>query len=217
MELSNFQKFLSESFLYVEGLAAFIAMLNFKTLKNQYWRFFIYYLVLIFLSEIIGKWGGLYFSFSKAKYYNYLVIPFQFIFFYWLYAVKSFNNKALFYSFSVLYLASFLISEIFFSESKIYFSFNYTLACLLLMFLVLKEYYNQVNSVNILNFNRNKMFYINLGVTLFYIGTLPFFAFYSLLKDYITIWDIYYDYFLISGVVMYLLFSISFIWGKQNY
>ncbi|MDN3586441.1 hypothetical protein QWY86_07190 [Pedobacter aquatilis] len=217
MELSNFQKFLSESFLWIEGLAAFIALLNFKTLKNQYWRFFIYYLFIIFLSEIIGKWGGLYFSFSKAKYYNYLVIPFQFIFFYWLYGVKSFNSNKLFYCFSVVYISSFLVSEIFFSEKKIYFSFNYTLGCLLLMILVLKEYYNQVNSVDILHFNRNKMFYINLGVSLFYIGTLPFFAFYSLLKDYSTIWAIYYDYFLISGIIMYLLFSISFIWGKQNY
>ncbi|WP_231462870.1 hypothetical protein [Pedobacter sp. Leaf132] len=217
MELSNFQKFLSDSFLWVEGLAAIIALLNYASLKNQYWRFFIYYLVIIFLSEIIGKWGGLYFSFSKAKYYNYLIIPFQFIFFYWLYAIKCFNSKVLFYSCSTIYFSSFLVSELFFRESKIYFSFNYTLGCLLLMFLVLKEYYNQVNSINILNFHKNKMFYINLGVTLFYIGTLPFFTFYSLLKDYSTIWDIYYNYFLISGVVMYLLFSISFIWGKQSY
>jgi len=214
--MSSEQQFLSDSFLWVEGAAALIALYYFKRLKGQYWRYFIYYLLLIFISEIIGKWGGELISFSKTKYYNYIVIPFQFIFFYWLYAVKSFNNKKIFWVISSLYVFSFLLSMLFFKESKIYFSFNYTLGCLLLMFLVIKEYYNQVNSLDILNFQANRMFYINLGVTLFYIGTLPFFTFYSLLRAYIQIWDIYFDYFLISGIVMYILFSISFVWGKQN-
>ncbi|MNK47551.1 hypothetical protein D3C87_663630 [compost metagenome] len=214
--MSREQQFLSDSFLWVEGGAALIALYYFKRLKGQYWRYFIYYLLLIFTCEIIGKWGGELISFSKTKYYNYIVIPFQFIFFYWLYTVKSFKNKRLFWVITLLYVLSFILSRLFFKESKVYFSFNYTLGCLLLMFLVIKEYYNQVNSLDILNFQANRMFYINLGVTLFYIGTLPFFTFYSLLRAYIQIWDIYFDYFLISGIVMYILFSISFIWGKQS-
>ncbi|KIA93309.1 hypothetical protein OC25_12775 [Pedobacter kyungheensis] len=214
--MSPEQQFLSDSFLWVEGGAALIALYYFRRLKRQHWRYFIYYLLLIFACEVIGKWGGEWISFSKTKYYNYIVIPFQFIFFYWLYAVKSFSNKKLFWLIAALYVLSFMLSRLFFKESKVYFSFNYTLGCLLLMFLVIKEYYNQVNSLDILNFQANRMFYINLGVTLFYIGTLPFFTFYSLLRAYIQIWDIYFDYFLISGIVMYILFSISFIWGKQS-
>lgn len=214
--MSPEQQFLSDSFLWVEGGAALIALYYFRRLKRQHWRYFIYYLLLIFACEVIGKWGGEWISFSKTKYYNYIVIPFQFIFFYWLYAVKSFSNKKLFWLIAALYVLSFMLSRLFFKESKVYFSFNYTLGCLLLMFLVIKEYYNQINSLDILNFQANRMFYINLGVTLFYIGTLPFFTFYSLLRAYIQIWDIYFDYFLISGIVMYILFSISFIWGKQS-
>jgi hypothetical protein len=214
--MSDFQKILSDSFLWIEGGTAIIALLYFKRLKGQYWRCFIYYLIIIFISEVVGKWGGEYISFSKTKYYNYIIIPFQFVFFYWLYAVKSFNNKKLFWIVTLIYVISFILSRLFFKESKVYFSFSYTLGCLLLMFLVIKEYYNQVNSANILHFNENRMFYINLGVTLFYIGTLPFFTFYSLLRAYIQIWSIYFDYFLISGIVMYVLFSISFIWGKRN-
>lgn len=214
--MSDFQKFLSDIFLWIEGGTALIALCYFKRLTGQHWRVFIYYLVTVFICEVIGKWGGEYISFSKTKYYNYIIIPFQFIFFYWLYAVKSFKNKRLFWIVTLLYVISFVLSRLFFKESKVYFSFNYTLGCLLLMFLVIKEYYNQVNSISILHFNENRMFYINLGVTLFYIGTLPFFTFYSLLRAYIQIWNIYFDYFLVSGIVMYVLFSISFIWGKQN-
>lgn len=207
---------MSESLLWIEGLTAIIALLYYKSVKQQYWIYFVYYLLMIFLFEAFGKWGKHYVDFSKPKYYNYIVIPFQFIFFYWLYAKKSFEDNKLFWIIISLYLISFIPSELFFKESKIFFSFNYTFGCLLLMFLVIKEYYKQISSSEIINFSRNKMFYINLGVTLFYIGTLPFITFYSLLREQKEIWNVYLYYFLISDIVMYLLFSASFIWGKQN-
>jgi len=214
--MSDSQQFLSDSFLWIEGGAALIALCYFKRLKEQYWKYFIYYLIIIFISEVIGKWGGQYINFSKTKYYNYIIIPFQFIFFYWLYGAKSFNNKMLFWTITALYVFSFIFSALYFKERRIIFSFNYTFGCLILMVLVVMEYYKQITSSDIINFNKNRMFYINLGVTLFYIGTLPFLTFYSLLRAYTQIWNIYFDYFLISNIVMYVLFSISFIWGKQN-
>ncbi|KQM64575.1 hypothetical protein ASE74_11175 [Pedobacter sp. Leaf216] len=214
--MNSLQKLLSDSYLWAEGVATIIAFLHLKGLKGKYWRFFVYFLALVFVCEAFGKWGGVYISFSKTKYYNYFVIPFQFIFFYWLYAFKSLNNKKLFWTLSLLYLLSFIPSEFYFKGSKIIFSFNYTFGSFILMVLVVMEYYKQITSSDIINFNKNRMFYVNLGVTLFYIGTLPFWTFYYLLVEYKQIWSIYFYYFLISGIVMYALFSISFIWGKQN-
>jgi hypothetical protein len=215
--MSGFQTFLSNALLWVEGLAAIISIFSYyKNAANNLWKYFVFYLVVIFLCEIFGKYGENWITFSKAQFYNYLVIPLQFFFFYWLYAVKSLKKRGLFVVFSLLYLISFLPSEFYFKGSKIIFSFNYTFGCLILMVLVLMEYYKQITSSDIINFNKNRMFYINLGVTLFYIGTLPFWTFYYLLVKYHDMWSVYYDYFLISGIVMYLLFSISFIWGKQN-
>jgi len=125
--------------------------------------------------------------------------------------------KNFFFVFSALFLLAFIPNELYFVKNKHIFSFNYTFGSLLMMFLVIMEYYKQVNSDNILNFTKNRMFYINLGVTLFYIGTLPFWAFYFQLLEHMDIWSLYYSYFLLSGIVMYLLFASSFIWGKQNY
>lgn len=213
----NFQTFLSNTLLWIEGLAAIISLLVcYKNVTNNFWKYFAFYLVLIFCCELFGKYGGNWIMFSKAAFYNYFVIPLQFLFFYWLYAVKSLKKRSLFIILSLLYLISFIPSEFYFKGSKIIFSFNYTFGSFILMVLVIMEYYNQITSSDIINFNRNRMFYINLGVTLFYIGTLPFWTFYYLLVNYIQIWNIYFDYFLMSGIVMYVLFSISFIWGKQN-
>jgi len=215
--MSGFQIFLSEALLWVEGLAAIVALLfYYKNLVENFWKYFAFFLVFIFLCELLGKYGWDRINFSKAHFYNYLVIPLQFLFFYWLYALKSLKRKALFVVCSSLYLISFVPSEFYFKGSKIIFSFNYTFGSLILMVLVVIEYYKQITSADIINFNRNRMFYINLGVTLFYIGTLPFWTFYYFLVSYKQIWSVYFDYFLISGIVMYILFSISFIWGKQS-
>lgn len=214
--MTDFQKLLQESMFWAEGLAALTALLSYHKIKNQYWKYFMFYLIFIFLCEAVGKWGDLFIQYNKAAFYNYFVIPIQFIFFYWLYAAKSFGKTKLFVGLSLLYLFSFIPSEIMFSSDKIMFSLNYTLGCLILMILVIMEYYQQINSSNILNFDKNRMFYINLGVTLFYIGTLPFWTFLSFIREYRGIFNIYFDYFLISGIIMYLLFSISFIWGKQS-
>jgi hypothetical protein len=201
--------------IWVEGLAAFISLIYYYRVKDQHWKYFSYYLILMFLCEIVGKWGENFFNYDKPAFFNYFVIPIEFIFFYWIYAAKSFEKPKLFYIISALYLLSFIPGEIFMTK-KIIFSFNYTFGCLILMILVVMEYYKQVNSSNILNFSKNPMFYINLGVTLFYIGTLPFWTFFAYIKTYREIYNIYFAYFLISGIIMYLLFSISFIWGKQN-
>jgi hypothetical protein len=215
--MTDFQKILQESLIWTEGLAAIISLIYYnRGNKDSYWKYFSFYLILMFLSEAIGKWGHLIMEYDKPKFFNYFVIPIEFLFFYWLYAAKSLGKPKLFYILSLLYLLSFLPSEIFFTQKKIIFSFNYTFGCLILMVLVIMEYYKQINSAEILNFSKNKMFYINLGVTLFYIGTLPFWTFFSLLAKYQELWDMYFNYFLVSGIIMYLLFSISFIWGKQS-
>lgn len=214
--MSEFQKVLQESLIWIEGLAALISIIFYRNAKDQYWKYFSVYLILMFLCEVFGKWGGDFVEYDKPKFFNYFVIPVEFLFFYWVYAAKSLKKPKLFYILSILYLLSFLPNEYFFEARKIIFSFNYTFGCLILMVLVIMEYYKQVNSSDILHFNKNKMFYINLGVTLFYIGTLPFWTFFSLLNKYPDLWNMYFNYFLMSGIIMYLLFSISFIWGKQS-
>lgn len=215
--MSDFQNILSVSLLWIEGFAAIIGFCYFKSLKNSYWHYFIIFLMCIFLFEAFGKWGNFLFEYSKVKFYNYIVIPFQFSFLYWLYAAKSLKNNKLFLSFVAIYFLSFIPSEIFFKESKIVFSFNYTFGCLLLLIVIILEYQKQINSSDILLFYKNKMFYINIGTTLFYIGTLPFYTFYLLLyKVNSEIWEIYFDFSLIVAILMYLLFAASFIWGKQS-
>lgn len=215
--MGDFQPLLQSGMIFAEGLAALASIIFFRRIKGTPYRYFSIFLIFIFCCELFGKFAENYISYPKNLFFNYFVIPLEFIFFYWLYAYQSLARKKLFFVFSAVFLLSFIPNELYFLKNKLIFSFNYTFGSLLLMFLVIMEYYKQINSDNILNFTKNSMFYINLGVTLFYIGTLPFWAFYFQLLEHREIWNLYFDYFLLSGIIMYLLFASSFIWGKQNY
>jgi len=113
---------------------------------------------------------------------------------------------------------TYLPVELYFGKIDLVYSINLTVGTILLTFLVVLEFIKQIQNDNILKFKQNKMFYINIGVILFYIGTYPFFAFENVISQapYIDMWNAYYMYFLVSNYIMYLMFAASFIWGKHR-
>lgn len=208
--------FLQNCIIASEGIAAITALVMYHRSRENQWKYFAFYLLIIFLCELFGKFGESIVKIDIIAFFNFFVIPLQFLFFYWLYAKKSLNKPKLFYSISLLYIFSFIPSEYLLQTNQVIFSLNYTFGCLILLILIIMEYYKQINSNEIINFYKNQMFYVNLGVTLFYIGTLPFWTFFALISKHQTIWNYYYLYFATSGIVMYLLFSISYLWGKRS-
>ena len=179
------------------------------------------YLVFILAQEVI--WTFNVFSLDhnsniRYYYYSFIGIPVQYLFLFWLYAFKSLNNKKLFYAFIFIYGLTYIPIEFYYGKIKFVNSINLTIGTTLLAFLVVMEFVKQIKNDNILKFKENKMFYINAGVILFYKGTYPYFAFSEILstKEYISVWNMYYMYFLLSNYAMYLLFAASFIWGKHR-
>lgn len=213
----EYQPILTNLLLKLEILASVIGILFITKHKNSYWVWFIYYLTFICIADYFSVEISSFLKIKKVSYYAYIVIPIQFIFFYWLYAIKSLHSQKIFWACIVLYLLSFIPVELYFSKLNVVYSFNYTVGTLLLMILVFLEFKKQISTDDILDFYQNKMFYINIGVLLFYVGNLPFFGLYNLLLKEIVIWNTYYIYYLVSNCIMYLLFSASFIWTKVKY
>lgn len=215
----NYHLELHKLLLGIEFLSALIAFIYVFKLKGSYWKWFSVYLIFIFIQEFYWFFNGSLFGIiAKHEYYAFIGIPIQYLFFFWLYAYRSLNRKTLFFAFLIIYILTYIPVEFYFEKINLVYSINLTVGTTLLTFLVVLEFLKQIKNDNILNFKENKMFYVNVGVILFYIGTYPFFAFQDILtKDnYVNIWNIYYIYFLISNYAMYLLFAASFIWGKHH-
>jgi hypothetical protein len=196
-----------------EFVAAFVAVLKYNSVKNSYWKWFVFYLIYIFCYEMISYLTINYFNFKLDFYFGKIQVPIEFLILFWLFALKSLANKKLFIVCSSIYLFS-LIPDESILKSNYFSSFNYIVGALILLVLVILEFNKQIKDENIINFKENKMFYITIGVILMYIGTLPFFGLYYPIIKVPSIWNNYYKYFMISNCFMYLLFAASFIWGK---
>lgn len=215
--MPDFYYILKPILLFSEVTAAIVGLLYLPRLKNSHWGLFIYYLIFIALQELFWHFYTDIEPAIKQIYYAYIGIPVQYIFFYWLYGAKSLKSKKLFFICSSLYLLTYLPIELFFNKLRVVHQLNPTIGTLFLIILVLLEFLKQIKDDSILHFRRNKMFYVNLGVILLYVGTFPLFCFYyELANHYRQIWTIYYAYFLIANIIMYLLFALSFIWGKHR-
>jgi len=210
------QTILRETLIWIELLAALIAVWHWPNLKESHWKWFVVYLGVIFMVEAFSKWGLKNQPTHRVNLYDFFGIPIQFLFFYWLYAVKSLKNYGLFWISIAIYGLSFLPYFTLFNKEGIVFSLSYTVGNVLLLLMVFLEIFKQIKSEKILLFRSNFMFYINIGITLFYIGTLPFFSFYGLILKDLTFWTSYYIFFMIANHIMYVLFICAFVWGKPN-
>lgn len=207
---------LNHTFHLAEFIPVVVGFYFYKRIKNTHWIWFLYYLTFIFIVELMSANSIIINDYNRKLYFGFLVIPIEFLFFYWLYAYKSLNNQKLFWIFCVIYFVSFIPHYYLEDKKTMVYSFNYVIGAFLLGILVFLEYLKQIRSDSIINFKRNRMFYINLGVSLLYIGTLPLFSFYSIIFKNIEIFINYNIFFLLINHLMYVLFSMSFIWGKPN-
>ncbi|MFY0628788.1 MAG: hypothetical protein JXR05_00325 [Flavobacteriaceae bacterium] len=200
----------------IQFLAVLIGLLYFSKLKKSYWKWFLIYLIIIFIQEYFWMKNTSLSREHKIGYYVFFGIPFQYLFLYWLYALKSFKSKKLFLTSSLIYIGTIIIVA-FFKELDEILSLSTNIGTFILTGLIILEFIKQIKNDDILKFRENKMFYINIGLVLFYIGNYPYHVFgKELYQSHKDIWDLYQVYFLASNNIMYLLFAASFKWGKTQ-
>lgn len=200
----------------IQLITMIIGIYYISRLKKSYWKWFSFYLILICGQEFFWLLNPKIDRFYRETYYIYLGIPIQYIFLYWLYAFKSLNKRILFITLTALFTCSLTIAAYFMNIHEVY-SVTTNVGTLLLIILFILESVKQIKTDEILKFKENKMFYINLGLILFYLGTYPYQIFIrELYENHFAIWNVYYVYFLLSNCIMYLLFAASFLWGKTR-
>lgn len=213
--MTEFQYLLNKLLLILEVTAGLIGIIMFRKFKNTYWKWFIYYLVFIAISELFCEFVLKHYRVFITYYYDFFVIPIEFLFLYWLYCFKSLGRKKLFWISVGIYVIS-LFPYFFFEGKNVVNAFNYIVGTFLLSIMICLEYNKQMKTDDILKFRENMMFYINTGVGLFFVGTLPYYAFNGPLFKEQTIFFNYYMICTMINITMYTLFSIAFIWGKPN-
>jgi len=202
-----------------EIVACLTGFFYFKKFKKTSGAVFIFYLLFIVLCEnlvaVLNFFADHKFDYFIDLFYRFFVIPVEFVFYYWLFFVsfKNSTSKWLPIVCAGIYIVSLVSDFLYFNKINMYFdSISYTIGNLLLLVLILRFFINLVTSNSILDFKRNPMFWISLGLLVYYLGSFPFYGLFNLLSTKHSDW--FNAYFLLSNAldcVMYLLFAISFI------
>jgi hypothetical protein len=209
--------------LYVmEGVAAVTAFIYMKKWKDTYWKWFPWYLLFIVIGEITGSY------FTAYKMYvavfdlcMYILIPVEFLFFFWIFykAFKAEKIRWLPIACALVYCVCLVTDVVFFRNTQfITFSFSYTVGNVLLLILILNFFLSLMNSESVLKFRQNILFWVSIGLLVYYLGSCPFYGLKNLLvyKHYKTLYLPYAMFVYILDSLMYLTFALSFIWGKPN-
>lgn len=208
--------------LVLEATACIIGFLNWKKIKTSFWKWFAVYLAVIAICEITGLFLLYFFkeTIPSRNLYNYFVIPLEFLFFYWLYYryYKDKSEKKLALASLIIYLPVFVISVIFFDDVTIWlFPFSYLAGIIMLLILIIIFFFRLMRSRQILHFKEDMMFWVSLGLLVFYVVSSPYFGLKQFLyqKHKDVFWIYYYIQFVVN-YLMYLFFCFAFIWGKPR-
>jgi hypothetical protein len=205
---------------FFELLACIVGFANWKKIKATYWKWFPVYLAVIVSTEIVAEYIGniLKRKDINAHIYYFFSIPLQFIFFFWLFLRWSDSGKEKKWPLigGAIYVGAWLVELLFLQESQLAFlSFSYTIGNIVLLLLILKFFINFINSDRILGYRSEAMFWVCLGLLIFYLMTLPFFGLWNTMNyKYPDFFNKYWIVQMALDCLMYLLFALAFILGK---
>ncbi|MBK8635344.1 MAG: hypothetical protein IPN72_17960 [Saprospiraceae bacterium] len=203
-------------------IAGLLGAWKWNTLEKSHWKHFSIYLIIIGLVQTLGIFLIKYdLNNVNNLIVDYGVIPFEFLFIYYLYykeAETTFAKNLSIIS-AIGYVLSFAIQLLLLRSKSAYafFSFSYLMGNIFLASIILTYFWNLILSNKILDFKKERMFWVSFGMLIFWLGTLPFFGLYNyLFSNFRPIFSFYYKIMFILNYVMYSFFIYSFIWIKKK-
>lgn len=192
-------------------------------LRKSHWRYFPIYLLLIFISEMAGNYANYsgHFTF-KVGLYNYFVIPLEILFFIWFFymEMRFTKFKLIPIAGALLYAACWGVDKFIIAKQPFWWlhSFSYVIGILVMLILILFFLYKLSLGEDILLIGKNMMFWVCLGLFVFYFFTLPFFGIGNyLFSKHPGVYISYAQFTYFFNYIMYGFFIIAFIWGIPKY
>ena len=211
---------------FIVFITTLVSLYYVKKFKNTIYILFIYLLCYTFLTELLSNINLIYYlkydkflfntSIVKFSYNLYIIISFLFYFFFYKKLFKKKGNKEIMNVFIIGFVL-FLIFNLMFLKSTFTNGFNTNNVVVGAIFLLITLILFLMEIINIetivFNIKKSFIFWISVGLLLFYIGVIPI----MISKKYLNYGDIY--FFILNGlnVIMYGCFIIGFIKSDSKY
>jgi hypothetical protein len=209
---------------FLDFYIALVGIFGLVYTRNQpksHWRYFPIFLIILGILDKCGLYIYRFLGDSIGIYYYYslIIIPYQIIYYLYILNKSMLTDKKIHYIGLAVYFLSIIAEIAIFKDYKnpYFLSLSYTIGNLVLLANILRYFYQLSSSDKILSFFREKMFWVSLGLLIFWLGALPFYGLFNLLNtDYPNVFSYYYRVMFVFNYSMYTCFLISFIWGKKN-
>jgi hypothetical protein len=203
-----------------------LACLQWIRVRKDYFKtplyYFGWYLLFLVIAEICGWYLNHIGDFaSGAILFKFLVIPIEYCFFLGLFFKlwKSSSWRWVSPLMILCYLIAFFIESYSgLMQGLKFFSLSYTLGNLFLLVTVLLFLLRLGLTDDILFLKNNPVFWICIGLMIFYIGSFPFYGLYMYIGT--TNLGLFYQYQYIVSIlncIMYFLFILAGLWGKPKF
>jgi hypothetical protein len=208
-------------------IAVIVALFYYSKLKNNYFKYFGIYLLVIMVLDVycfrfyrlITDDRELWPVYSKF-YANHLQIPLQYFFFSWFYHKRLESFKTTIKIGALIYLIAWIIESLnrFGTGYITFFTYSYQIGTLWMLILALLYFIDLMKSDRIIDFHKERFFYVSLGMIIFYVFSMPLHVFKPIFEvsENEFIKDLYRNYSYPLNICMYLLFAASFRWGTRN-
>jgi len=205
---------------FFEFLAFVTGLFFISKLKYTYWKWFVVYLGIIVFAELFSEFRQLIQKKPNQWLYVWFIIPFEFLFFYWLYfkyfRYTEYRRWPLIMS--IIYAAAYIIDMTYLRHMQFAFSsFSYLAGTVLLLILILLFFARLAKGYEAGNFKKDIMFWVSTGLLIFFLGSLPFYGLWNTIR--VANREFFNSYWMVQmtfNCLMYLFFTLSFVWGKPK-
>jgi hypothetical protein len=201
---------------YFELITVVVGTLYYKKYSTTYLKYFLYLMWFVVLVE---------FSISVLKnndiivrnnfIYN-VISSLQYIYFFTLYA-RTIKYKKWVHFFLIIYIVAIAVNFLWFQKlttTSTFHSFTFSLGAILLIVTIGLFFIEILNSEKVLYFTRYLMFWISIGLFVFYTGVIPLFVTIRFLPTLLRS-DSFLTIFFTLNLVMYSCFTIGFILSNK--
>jgi|SRR6185436_18949748 len=201
-----------------EALAAIAGCLTWNKWKHNYFKWFVIYLLIILIFELSTHFLVFFKMKEEVPFVNQIVASIEILFINWFfYKILIGSKKKIIVVGAAAYITALALEKTLIDTTNYYFdSLSYTVGNLFILVYLILFFIEFANSEKILAFKKQTIFWIALGLLVFYLGTFPFFGLYNELMKNMDIFTTIAWTATALNYSMYILFTIGLIWGKPG-
>ena len=206
---------------YFELLAGMAGIFCYYKNKKSIWFAFAVFLVLLFGMEALGGWYGKHKMYvQNTNLYKWIVTPLIITMYHAVYyTILSKKFKPIVMGSAIILLFGVLIENIYLGKEHFYaVSIAQSVFCVAILFFSMLYFFGLLKGHEILHFKKLMPFWFCTGLLIFYLGCFPYLTFFNsmAIAHNKSIAHAYRWIFILLNYIMYLLFTLGFIWSKPK-